>query len=218
MSLSKRLGCAMLALILLFSLSSCSRKDANDFMSAITLGLWDRIILDEDIHNIITFHDDETLEYRGLTYYKSDFCFTRYQPVPLEDLGYELICWCGPRFFYISTYYGDGAESPTVIQQYFHSTTYFREDYDYTADSFKIEGTEATITLGEDLLTLYEAPMPRTKTIVLRLVSTTHSFIDGDLLLCSDGQQWYVTRINDGECFALSENFLLLLKENGIIE
>ena len=42
-------------LILKLSLSACSKEETNSFLNEITLGVWDRILLDEKVHNVVEY-------------------------------------------------------------------------------------------------------------------------------------------------------------------
>ena len=69
-----------------------------------------------------------------------------------EERGYEYIGWSGFRFFYIDIFYGDSKDAPNILYETRLRNTYFREDYDYKTDTFKIEDFDDVICFGEDLI------------------------------------------------------------------
>ena len=55
----KRITSAILAILLLMlSLSACEREDTNSFLNEVTLGLWDRLLLDDEKRNLVKSHED----------------------------------------------------------------------------------------------------------------------------------------------------------------
>ena len=203
-------------IILMLSLTACSTEKTNGVLNEVTLGLWDRFLLDEKTHNIIEFVDDETIKYQGSKYYLAPMTFIQDSAKSVEEeRGYEYICWTGPRFFYINTYYGDSKDSPIILYETRLGYTYFREDYDYKTDMFKIEGTENVICFGEDLIeTDYKDMNYSAKDISLS--SSTHTSLDIKLGIFFDNGVWYAYTM-DLVYFELSENFIEILIKNQII-
>ena len=143
----------LVILILMLSLSACKREDVDVFLDEITLGVWSRILLDEELHNIVKYNEDDTIEYQGNTYYRAPMIFILDNSNTVQEKrGYEYIGWCGPRFFYNDVYYGDSKDAPNILYNTRLHYTYFREDYNYKTDIFKLEGTEDVICFGEDLI------------------------------------------------------------------
>lgn len=188
-------------IILILSLSACSKEECNSFLSEMTLGLWDVLLLDEETHNIIEYVDDETIEYQGSKYYLAPMMFIRDSEKSVkEERGYEYICWNGPRFFYIDTYYGDSKDSPNILYNVRLRYTYFREDYDYKTDMFKIEGTEDVVCFGEALLeTEYKEMNYNSEDISLS--SSTHTSLDIKISAFYDNGVWYAYTM---DCVVLS--------------
>ena len=54
-SFNKIIATVLIVLILILSLSSCSKEATNSFLNEITLGVWDRILLDEKVHNVVEY-------------------------------------------------------------------------------------------------------------------------------------------------------------------
>ena len=90
----------LIVMILALSLSACSKEETNSFLNEATLGLWDRILLDEKTHNVVECVDIDTVKYQGNTYYLAPMTFIQDSETTVqEDRGYEYIGWSGPRFF-----------------------------------------------------------------------------------------------------------------------
>ena len=95
-------------LILTLSLSACSKEETSSFLNEITLGVWDRLLLDEKTHNIVEYVDSNTVKYQENTYYLAPMIFIQDSYTAVQEVrGYKYIGWSGPRFFYINIYYGD---------------------------------------------------------------------------------------------------------------
>ena len=210
----------LIILIFTLSLSGCSNDQANSFLSEITLGLWDSIILDEETHNVVEYGNSDTVKYQGNTYYLAPMIFIQDSSTTVqEDRGYEYIGWSGPRFFYNDTFYGDSKDSPSILYNPRVHNTYFREDYDYKTDTFKIEGTEDYICFSENLIALSDIPSTYgafTSKLDVDLTSSTLSSLDIHLGIFEENGIWYAYSM-DFVYFELSENFVEILIKNQII-
>ena len=220
-SFNKIISAVLIVSILILSLSACSKEETNSFLNEITLGLWDRILLDEKTHNVVEYVDLYTAKYQGNTYYLAPMIFIQDSSTTVqEDRGYEYIGWSGPRFFYIDTFYGDSKDSPSILYNTRLRYTYFRQDYDYKTDMFKIEGTEDYICFSENLIALSDIPPTdwfyyiSNKDVVLS--SSTHPSLDIRLGIFEDEGIWYAYSM-DFVYFELSENFVEILIKNQII-
>ena len=208
-------------LILTLSLSACSKEATNSFLNEVTLGVWDRILLDEKTHNVVEYVDLNTAKYQGNTYYLAPMIFIQDSSTTVqEDRGYEYIGWSGPRFFYIDTFYGDSKDSPSILYNIRLSYTYFRQDYDYKTDTFKIEGTEDYICFSENLIAHSDIQSTDgfyyTSKEYVVLSSSTHPSLDIRLGIFEDEGIWYAYSM-DFVYFELSENFVEILIKNQII-
>ena len=214
-----KITAAILTIVILtLSLSACSKEETNSFLNEITLGLWDTLLLDEKTHNVVEYVDENTVKYQGNTYYKAPMIFIQDSSTTVqEDRGYEYIGWSGPRFFYNYTFYGDSKDSPSILYNTMY--TYFRQDYDYKTDTFKIEGTEDYICFSENLIALSDTPSTygayTSKEYVI-LSSSTHPSLDIRLGIFEDEEIWYAYSM-DFVYFELSENFVEILIKNQII-
>ena len=205
-------------LILTLSLSACSKERTNDFLNEITLGVWSRILLDEEVHNVIKYNEDDTIEYQGNTYYRAPMIFIQDNSNTVEEKrGYEYIGWCGPRFFYNDVYYGDSKDAPNILYNTRLEYTYFRKDYNYKTDFFKIEGTEDVICFGEGLMETSRRPANEWGGDPIRLSSSTHPSLDIHLDIIFENGIWYA-QSSDLVYFEVSENFVEILVKNQIIQ
>ena len=208
----------LVILILMLSLSACKREDVDVFLDEITLGVWSRILLDEELHNIIKYNEDDTIEYQGNTYYPAPMMFINVNSYTVEEeMGYEYIGWNGPRFFYIDVYYGDSKDAPNILYNTRLRDTYFREDYNYKTDIFKIEGTEDVICFGEDLIEFSRTGSIDKRKEYIRLFSSTHPSLYFGLGIVLDNGVWYAEANDLSLTFVLSENFIEILVRNQII-
>ena len=66
-SFNKIIATVLIVLILILSLSSCSKEATNSFFNEVTLGVWDRILLDEKTHNVVEYVDENTAKYQANT-------------------------------------------------------------------------------------------------------------------------------------------------------
>ena len=208
----------IIVICMIFTLSACSKEKSNEVLNKMTLGLWDRFLLDETTHNLIEYVDDETIEYQGSKYYLAPMTFIQDSAKSVEEeRGYEYICWTGPRFFYINTYYGDSKDSPNILYEVRSGYTYFKEDYDYKMDVFKIEGTDDVICFGENLIkTDYNNFDYAYNSEKVCLSSSTHTSLDIKLGIFFDNGVWYA-HSSDFVYFELSENFVEILMKDQII-
>lgn len=212
-----KIAAIILAILMLtLSLSACSKEETDNFLNEVTLGLWERILLDEELHNIVKRNEDDTIEYQGNTYYRAPMRFINDSSYTVEEeRGYECIGWNGPRFFYIDAYYGDTKDAPNILYSTTRYYTYFREDYNYKTDIFKIEGTEDVICFGEDLMETSRKPEKKWGEEI-RLVSSTHPSLDIYLDIIIENGIWYA-QSSDLVYFEVSENFVEILVKNQII-
>lgn len=212
----KRITSAILAILLLMlSLSACEREDTNSFLNEVTLGLWDRLLLDDEKRNLVKSHEDNkfALVYQGNTYYPAPFIFINSNDVQAEK-GYEFISWSGPRFFYIDTYYGDTKDSPTIIYEQRLQYTYFRADYNYRNDTFYVEASNETVCFLEDIFEIYPNEYPENASVegYVTITSATHPTLDVNFAIVFDNGTWYL-RSNDQVYFEISEHFINILTE-----
>ena len=199
--------------IFLVTLSSCSLiSNKDDPLYA------------EELHNVVEFITVEPkvyyLQYKDAQYYEDKLGFITVDETFYDDPSEEYIYlgWSGTRTAYNNFYYSDNVDSPIFIYESRTCSVYFREDYDYSADVFVIEGTDAEImfsniffdlsdkqsygpfhTIGYEIV-LYSKKYPHLK-VPLKL-----AFFDG---------KWYVMNLDLGH-WEISNDFVELLIENGL--
>jgi len=219
-SFNKITAVILIVMVLALSLSACSKEETNSFLNEVTLGVWDRLLLDEKVHNVVEYVDENTVKYQGNTYYLAPMIFIQDSSTTVqEDRGYEYIGWSGPRFFYIDAFYGDSKDSPSILCNTRLHYTYFRQDYDYKTDTFKIEGTDDHISFSENVIELSDIPSTYgayTSKDYVVLSSSTHPSLDIRLGIFEDDGIWYAYSM-DFVYFELSENFVEILIKNQII-
>ena len=74
-SFNKITAVILIVMILALSLSACSKEETNSFLNEITLGVWDRLLLDEKTHNVVEYVDNDTIKYQGNMYYLAPMIF-----------------------------------------------------------------------------------------------------------------------------------------------
>ena len=215
-----RIPALLLALLMVcLPLTACTGGASDEFLSEITLGLWDRIILDEALHNVVSYVDAETVTYQGNTYCAAPMSFIRDNATTRQEKwGYEYIGWSGPRFFYIDVFYGDAKDAPVILYETTQRCTYLREDYDYTADEFRIQGTEDVICFGEALTEASNGPdgFLREKQSMV-LTSTTYESLDIELGIHFYDGRWFASS-SDFVYFEMSDSLVEILVKNQMIE
>ena len=202
----KILALFMIAL-LCASLSACNM-----------LGIEEALALDEKKHIPILHVDEDRYLIQDHTYYLPTVEFLQGSGGQIEASGkYEYIGWTGDRFVY-SEFYGDSAESPVFVYVPNSGHTFLREDYDYTTDTFLVEGTEITLCFADDLLDTEYANtnLFNRKTIDISISSVTHPTLTAPLYLVKDGVLWYGIN-HHNKVFVLSKRLIDLLIENEII-
>ena len=125
-------------------------------------------------------------------------------------------------FPFSSFYFSYTTESPLYIYTsnktgYLKNNIYFREDYNYKTDIFKIEGTEDVICFGEDLIEFSRTGSIDKRKEYIRLFSSTHPSLYFGLGIVLDNGVWYAEANDLSLTFVLSENFIEILVRNQII-
>ena len=128
-------------------------------------------------------------------------------------------------FPFSSFYFSYTTESPLYIYTsnktgYPKNNIYFREDYDYTTDTFCIKNTSAKIVWrdiwGAKTSVDYFALSGLSDNIVVPLHSEQHSLIWICLDLVFSQGKWYIL-LSDLSVYTASDTFVQLLEDNGII-
>ena len=157
--------------------------------------------------------------YQGNTYYAAPMSFIRDNATTRQEKwGYAYIGWSGPRFFYIDVFYGDAKDAPVILYETTQRCTYLREDYDYTADEFRIQGTEDVICFGEVLTEASNGPdgFLREKQNMV-LTSSTHESLNIELGIHFYDGRWFASS-SDFVYFEMSDSLVEILVKNQMIE
>ena len=197
----------------LFLLSSC--------------GLDYRYSLDKSLHNKIEcVWDDENpshIVYCGEKYVfvgtTNFFNVDTYRVADNYYLSYEdtPLSWNGYRYFgYIDEYYSDTSENPIFIYNERLGYVYFHENYDYLSDTFVVEGISSEIVWNDIFLDKQEY-VDFEKSIEITLYSKQYSRIKTHLKLSCIENQWYASLPDSKEIWTISDEFVEILDENGII-
>jgi len=207
----KKIFTVLIIVVLIVSVSGCGIRDALE--------------LDEDLHIELNWVDDDRIEYQGNIYYHSPIDFLRGEKWDIEATGeYEYLGWSGSRWFYSSHIFGNTKENPVFLYSTNTTQTLFREDYDYRIDTFLIDGTDDTFRICDDLLDLDpEEPViaPYSEKInkaEITITSTTYPTLKANwTAYYIDDYGWFVYTNSGWDVFRLSEHFINILTENGIL-
>ena len=128
-----------------------------------------------------------------------------------------LLSWNGNRYiWYIDEYYSYSSDKPLFIYNSRLKFVYFREDYDYNSDIFVIEGTNSEI-IWKDIFEFTEANVDFTTQTNVCIYSKQCPRIKTSLELAFVGEQGFVRFPDSQEIWILSDEFLKILSDNGII-
>jgi hypothetical protein len=95
-----------------------------------------------------------------------------------------------------------------------------KQGYDYKSDAYRIEDTSRTIVLSEAVTggaVKHDYAMDGLGTIELNLYSESHPMLKLSIQLFSENNVWYA-QLSKTEAYRISESFLDLLDETGVIE
>lgn len=210
--MNKRIVWLLVLSILLVSLTSCSLIDAVMFRQ-------DMMEKHGDIYDVIDWYKDETGEYLIYQerYYRrtTDALYVDcFRGTAQEDD--VLISWSDGLYFY--DYYADRAENPTYIYTPRDSWVYVRSNYEYTEDTFTVEGTEIEFVMSEALISTSVAVYPiYYDAVKIAIYSKQCPKLYIPLtLVCKEGI-WYAVGEDETTYFVLSEAFVVLLDQHGVI-
>lgn len=200
-------------LLISLSLSSCSLIDAMIFRQEMMEN-------HGDIYDLIDWYQDETgvyLIYQEQYYQRTmdDLYMDCFLDTSNEDD--VLISWSDGLYFY--EYYADRKEAPTYIYTPWDSWVYVRKDYEYTQDTFTVEGTEIEFVMSEALIPTTVAVSPKySDTIEVAVYSKQCPKLSISLILfCREGV-WYGAGDDHGTCYVLTDAFVALLGQHGVIQ
>ncbi len=167
--------------------------------------------------NFIERDTEQCLLYQGSTYYASDI-FMDYVTPNDQDIKLGKFY----SFPFTTYFYSETCESPVYIYSIGGDTgVYLKEDFDYKSEVFVIKGMSERIVFSEALAKQYLEYNPLKEldstTIELAMYSENHPYLKASLLLVSENNDWYAV-LASGEAYLVSQTFVGLLKEAGIID
>ena len=203
----------VLALLLLF---------ATLFLSACTR--YENVKLDEDENGFYWLYQEKK-------YYEdsSNFFFHRWELNEDDSYPSQKHIQIGSyySFPFSTSIYSYTTESPLYIYESHESgrlnDLHFREDYDYTMDTFCIKNTNAKIVwkdiLGAQTAENYYTLDSFSDKIVMPVHSEQHPSIWTCLMLARSQEQWYILfeNVTSYITYTASDTFVQLLADNGII-
>lgn len=185
----------------------------------------DRSELTRELKNKVRFvdvGDTHHIQYNGVNYYLDE---TKLLNAPrdtdISDSEYVFLGWNGFRLGYVNKYYSETDESPAYIYNIRLDEVYIREDYDYIADTFILEGADERVILSDIIDGIYDFdPLHSYENkIEIALYSQSYPKLRGDLTVYIKDGVWYAcgtgsTKVVFCEDFAelLSETVLLNAK------
>ena len=184
----------------------------------VSCGMDYRYSLDENLHNQVELVYDENDQVPSHMVYKGTI-YTFFESTDFLSIhtnkAKTLVSWNGNRYVgYVSEYYSDTLEEPLFI--YFKTWVFLREDYDYTADTFVIKNTSAEI-VWKDIFGAEQTPFDFQSPITVNLYSKQCPRIHAALELACVEDQWYGSVPGSRCVWTLSEEFVELLSQNGLI-
>lgn len=212
----KRILLLICSFVLVFSLTSCGVKDVLE--------------LDKNLHNIVEVVSGEAgLE--GIYYQDKMYYIDRWNLFTVTINSYDiyegdvLVSWNGPRFGYKAVFYSYTKDAPLFIYEMAFDDVFFHETYDYTQDTFVIDGTDAEIVFSDIVSDLsVNTDWLFREDACVQLHSKKHPRIRMELDLKCSGDQWYIRtstlrerRSRPSTAWAVSDAFVQLLTQNGII-
>ena len=199
----------VLSWVLLCSFSSC----------ATTGKVPDDPYYDENYNEFKNIVDETAL---GNGTFRLEYAGDVYLPFPEDTIFVEqssqdvFLGWTGPWWGYHNQYYASQADNPLFIYETRIYRLYFREDYDYRADTFVIKNTDAEIVWkdifgAEQTRSEFQSPM------TVELYSKQCPQIKAVLELEYVHDQWYISLRGSQDIWIASDTFVQILVEYGII-
>lgn len=169
----------------------------------------------------ITFierNDEKYLLYQGNEYYESSiFTTTEGNVLTNEPNENDVELGWYYSFPFSTRFYSDKSENPLYIYTTGSDRNfYLRQDYDYFTDTFVIENTNIQI-VWEDIFGFEQSYFYFANPIRVALHSKQCPRISAYFDLVSVGDQWYLSFIGSQTVWTLSDQFIKILLQNGII-
>lgn len=166
----------------------------------------------------ITFienNGEKHLLYQGNEYHETSiFTATKYYGIKNEndiELGWYY------SFPFSTRFYSENLESPAFIYTIGSDTSvYLRQDYEYSTDTFVVEETGAEI-VWKDIFSSEKNDLHFSNPITVNLYLKQHPCIKTSLEIAFISEQWYVRFPDSKKVWILSDEFMQILSDNGII-
>lgn len=211
-TMKKRLIGLLILGMLTILLSSCSLVDAVIFRQEM-------MEQHGEIYDLIAWCKDETGEYLIYQeqYYRrteDDLYLDCFRSATKEDD--VLISWSDGLYFY--EYYADRAENPTYICTPRDGRVFVRKDYEYTEDTFSVEGTEMGFVMSEALTpTTAAVSSLYSDAVQINIYSKQCPKLSIPLRLVRKGGVWYAIGEDKITYYVLTDAFVALLEQHGVI-
>ncbi len=192
----------VLSFILLISFISCKSFD-NESPDPAYKNKVDFVSLEDGTHHI---------EYAG-----EKFVLFSENTVLVELLEEDaFLGWDGSGWGYYDHRYSSRTDNPVFIYETRMDSLFFHEDYDYLTDTFVIDNTTAEI-VWRDIFELSQASFDFEEPVQVEIYSKQCPRLKTYLQLVCVENQWYVSLPNSKDVWTVSEAFVKILSENGLI-
>ncbi len=207
----KKILLLICSVFLMFNLTSCGLKQVLE--------------LDENLHDVI----EEVRGEDGLEciYYQDQLYYIdRWNLFAVRNDSWNInegdikLSWNGARFGYKKVFYSYTKDAPLFIYETAFDDVFFHETYDYTSDTFIINGTDAEIVFFDIVSDLSEhVNVNLQEDIFIQLHSKNHSRIRMEFKLQFIENQWYFCSALSGSSptWTASDAFVQILIDYGII-
>lgn len=179
--------------------------------------------MDRNKYSVIERPNASTLVYNGVNYYKFEkHIFGAYSQED-EELRYKdyiLISWeYNFPFTKQIGYYSYTIDNPDfIVEPNVLNNVYFREDYDVTAETFVVEETDIEIVFSNAFIedNIIDLGNKHYDKIDLYWHSKTHYALRTNIEIVQVDNVYYIN-IPNGDTYQISDEFLLLLRDNEIV-
>lgn len=193
--------------------------------------------LDKSLHNQIQHIQDKNGNYSHIMYKGQKYLYAgpfNDYPVTADTENDVLLSWSGEKYSVnypdnVTRYRSYTAENPvfiylTNLDDCFIYSVYFREDYDYTKDTFVIDDTDVEIIL-ENICSNGQSRLYSTNNITVGVTSKQYPKITLNMKLIYFANQWYFSfkycpsyeYYYVDPYYVASDEFVKILSQNGII-
>ena len=170
--------------------------------------------------NLIEQNDVEYCLYNENKYYFSSIFDTREYNIIADENDVKLGWYYS--FPFGTDFYSDTADNPEYIYTVGSvSRIYLKQSYDYKSEIFVIDNTSEAFVFSEaitDTAVEYDFQMDYFNDFIhLKIYSKNHTNLTASLRLFRKNNDWCVA-FPTNESYLISQSFVLVLKNNGIIE